>query len=141
MNSQLPSNPNRTVFVGGSVVNGVIVTGDGNTTSIQKQQTIQPQFEIEDIQNEIAALKRLLLNLESDDQRKIERAFEDVEEELEKAEQLDKDEVGKALDRALSYAQKANGFAETVDKLCPHIRKITAWLGQNWHRLLSVVGL
>lgn len=139
MCSAIPSNQDRSVSVGGSVTNGVIVTGDRNTASIQNQQTTLPQVESVDIQHELAILRDLLSNLQTADQRKIERALEDIKEELNKVEP-DKDEVGQALDRALNYAQKANGFAEAVDKLRPHIEKVAAWLGKNWYKLLSIVG-
>jgi hypothetical protein len=49
--------------------------------------------------------------------------------------------VGDALNRALKYAQKAEGFASAMEKLQPHLAKTTAWLGDNWHKLLSIVGL
>jgi hypothetical protein len=45
------------------------------------------------------------------------------------------------LNRALDYAKKGNGFAEEVGKLAPHVTNAVAWLGSNWHQLLSVVGL
>ncbi|NJO61997.1 MAG: CHAT domain-containing protein, partial [Richelia sp. RM2_1_2] len=50
-------------------------------------------------------------------------------------------EVGEALNRALKYAKKAEGFASVVEKLQPHLAKTTAWLGDNWHKLLGFVGL
>jgi len=140
MCSVLPSNQDSSVSISGSVTTGVIITGDGNTASIQLQQANLPQPESINIQHELTTLRELLSKLQTTDQRKIERALEDAEEEIKKAEPT-KDEVGKALDRALNYAQKANGFAESVDKLRPHIEKLAAWLGENWYKLLSVVGL
>ncbi|MBV5269859.1 MAG: hypothetical protein JZU55_08115, partial [Afipia sp.] len=50
-------------------------------------------------------------------------------------------EIGKALDRALTYAEKTTGFAEAVEKLAPHVSKAVAWLGSHWHYLLPIVGL
>ena len=49
--------------------------------------------------------------------------------------------VRQALDRALKYAKKAEGFASAIAKLQPHLTKTTAWLGDNWHKLLSLVNL
>jgi hypothetical protein len=49
--------------------------------------------------------------------------------------------VGDALNRALKYAKKAEGFGCAIAKLQPHLTKITAWLGANWHELLNMVGL
>ncbi|MEO0970916.1 MAG: hypothetical protein AAFX80_22010, partial [Cyanobacteria bacterium J06639_18] len=63
-----------------------------------------------------------------------------VQEEISKP-QPDKDEVGEALNRALKYAKKAKGFASVFEKLQPHLTKTTAWLGENWHKLLSFVSL
>lgn len=140
MSEATPFNHNSSVSVGGSVTDSVIQTGDENIATVQFQQAALPQPESVNIQAEVAALRELLLQLKAPDQRKIERAFEDVEEELEKPEP-DKDEIGQALDRAVNYAKKANRFAEAIDKLRPHVEKLTAWLGQNWHKLLSLVGL
>lgn len=140
MSAATPSNHNRSVSVGGSVNNGIITTGDNNTSSINVQQATLPQPESVNIQAELTALRSMLLQLQAPDQKKIERAFEDVEEELKKP-NPDKDEVGQALDRAINYAQKANGFAEAIDKLRPHVEKSAAWLGENWHKLLPLVGL
>ncbi len=81
-----------------------------------------------------------MLKLESSDRRKIDNAFADAQEELNKP-QPDKDEVGDALNRALKYAKKAGGFANAIAQLQPHLAKITAWLGDNWHELLSFVNL
>ncbi|NMF67476.1 CHAT domain-containing protein, partial [Brasilonema octagenarum UFV-OR1] len=78
--------------------------------------------------------------LESPDRRKIENAFADAQEEVNKP-NPDKNEVGKALDRAFDYAKRAEGFASLVEKLKPHLTKTTAWLGENWHKLLGIVGL
>ncbi len=74
------------------------------------------------------------------DKRKIENALSDAEEKLNKA-QPDKDEVGQALDRALNYAKKAEDFAGVMQVLKPHIANAAAWLGSNWHNIVSVVGL
>lgn len=140
MSEATPFNHNSSVSVGGSVTDSVIQTGNENIATVQFQKAALPQRENVNIQAEVAALRELLLQLQTPDQRKIERAFEDVEEELEKPEP-DKDEIGQALDRAVNYAQKANGFAEAINKLRPHIEKLVAWLGGNWYKLLSLVGL
>jgi hypothetical protein len=123
-----------------SVTGGAIVTGDSNTVSVQFQPAALPQPESVDIQAELNALHELLLQLQAPDQRKIENALDDAKEELKKPEPS-KDEVGQALDRALNYAQKANGFAEAIDKLRPPVEKAAAWLGEHWYKLLPLVGL
>jgi len=78
--------------------------------------------------------------MQAADQKKIDRALEDAAEEIAKPEP-DRDEIGQVLDRALSYAQKAEGFAETAGKLQTHITNAVSWLGDNWHKLLGLVGL
>lgn len=133
-------NQNRSVSIGGSVTGSAIITGDSNTVSVQFQPAALPQPESVNIQAELSALHELLLQLQSPDQRKIENALDDAKEELKKPEPS-KDEVGQALDRALNYAQKANGFAEAIDKLRPHVEKAAAWLGEHWYKLLPLVGL
>jgi hypothetical protein len=70
----------------------------------------------------------------------MERALVDAEEEAGKG-APDKDELGGALERAITYAKQANGFAEQVTKLKPHLEKVCAWLGENWHKLLAVAGI
>jgi hypothetical protein len=138
----LPSGPmsDRSVHIDGDIVGSIVQTGDGNATSMSFRQGSLPQPGTVDISTEIAALRRLLIQLESDDKRKIENALEDAEDELQKSEP-DKDEIGQALDRALKYAKKANGFAEAIDKLRPHVEKTASWLGENWYKLLSLVKL
>lgn len=133
-------NQNRSVSIGGSVTGSAIVTGDSNTVSVQFQQAALPEPQSVDIQAELNALHELLVQLQSPDQRKIDNALDDAKEELKKP-QPDKDEVGQALERALKYAQKANGFAEAIDKLRPHVEKAASWLGEHWYKLLPIVGL
>lgn len=140
MSASKPSNQNRSVSIGGSMTNGAIITGDSNTASIQVQQAALPQLESVNIQAELIVLREVLAQLQAPDQRKIERALEDAEEELKKPEP-NKDEVGQALERALNYAQKANGFAEAINKLRPHVEKAAVWLGEHWHKLLPLVRL
>ena len=69
--------------------------------------------------------------LETSDRRKIDNAFKDAQKELNQL-QPDKNEVGKALDRAFEYEKKAEGFASMITKLQPHITNFTAWFTDNW---------
>ena len=131
---------NRSVSIGGSVTGSAVQTGDSNIANIQFQPVSLPAPESVDMRAELDALRAVLAKLESSDRRKIDNAFADAEEELNKP-KPDKDEVGKALDRAFDYAKKAEGFASLVEKLKPHLTKTTAWLGENWHKLLGIVGL
>jgi hypothetical protein len=49
--------------------------------------------------------------------------------------------IGGALERALRHAGKAAGFAEVAGKIAPHVQNAVAWLGENWRKLLPLVGL
>jgi hypothetical protein len=140
MNNDNQGSQNRSVSIGGSVTGSAIQTGDSNTATINYQQVSLPAPESVNIQAEFNSLREIIEKLETSDRRKIDNAFEDVQEEIKKP-QPDKDEVGEALNRALKYAKKAEGFASVVEKLQPHLSKTTAWLGDNWHKLLGLVGL
>ncbi|MBW4624344.1 MAG: CHAT domain-containing protein [Brasilonema octagenarum HA4186-MV1] len=131
---------NRSVSIGGNVTGSAVQTGDRNVANIQFQPVSLPAPESVDIRAELKALQEAIALLESPDRRKIENAFADAEDEVNKP-NPDKNEVGKALDRAFDYAKRAEGFASVVEKLKPHLTKTTAWLGENWHKLLSIVGL
>ena len=140
-NNDNQGSQNRSVAVGNDVIGGVIVTGDSNSAKVNYQKTTNlPAPETINIQAEINALREIIEKLETSDRPKIDNAFEDAQEELNKP-QPDKDEVGDALNRALKYAKKAEGFAGAIEKLQPHLSKITDWLGDNWHKLLGFVGL
>lgn len=132
------SQDDRSINVGGDMTGNVV--GDQNTADIQLQSANLPKPQTVNIHQELATLKQLLTQLQSDDQRKISNALSDAEDELNKP-QPDKDEVGQALGRALDYAQKAEGFASSIDKLRPHVQNAAAWLGKNWYKLLAIVGL
>ncbi len=131
---------NRSVSFGGNVAGSVIQMGDRNVANVQFQPLSLSAPESVDIRAELDALNIILAKLETSDRRKIDRALADAQEEVNKL-QPDKNEVAKALDRALDYAKKAEGFAYVVEKLKSHLIKATAWLGENRHKLLSTVGL
>lgn len=131
---------NRSVSIGRDATGNAIQIGDYDTATINYQRVSLTAPETVNIQAEINALREIIAELETSDRRKIDNAFEDAQEELNKP-QPDKDEVGDALNRALKYAKKAEGFASVIEKLQPRLSKITAWLGDNWHKLLGLVGL
>ncbi len=131
------STQNRSVSIGGNVTGSAVLSGDHNVANVHFQPVSLPAPARVDIRAEFNALREVLTCLETSDCRKIDNAFADAQEELNKL-QPDKNEVGKALDRALDYAKKAEGFASVVEKIKPHMTKATAWLGENWHKLLSV---
>ncbi|AKG23223.1 CHAT domain-containing protein [Calothrix sp. 336/3] len=140
MNNNNKGGQNRSVSVGNNVTGGAIITGNNSTANINFQQASLPAPASVNIEAEINNLLEIIAKLETPDRRKIDNAFADVQEELNKP-QPDRDEVGDALNRALKYAKKAEGFASTIGRLQPHLTKITAWLGADWHDLLSVIGL
>ena len=92
------------------------------------------------IQEELTAIRQILKQLQSPDQKKIENTMSEAEEEVKKP-KPDKAEVGQALDRALKYAKRTEEFAGVMGKLKPHIVKAATWLGSNWHKILSIVRL
>lgn len=130
---------NRSVSIGRDAVGSSIVTGDHNVIRTQYQGSLPPADQVE-IKAEVTALRETLAALGAPDQGKLERALADAEEEAAKP-APDPDEIGGALDRAIGYAKKANGFAEQAAKLKPHLEAACSWLGQNWHKLLAAAGL
>ncbi len=134
------SSGNRSVSIGGDATGSSIVSGDRNVVTTNYQRVTLPAAESVDISAELKALRGILEKLDSPDGRKIANALTDAEDELTKPEP-DKDEVGKALQRALEYADKAERFADVTEKLVPHLKSVAAWLGQNWYKILGVVAL
>ncbi len=135
-----PSPGARSVHISGNAANNVMVTGDGNTVAATYQQAALPAPERVDIRAELAALREALSQVQSPESRKIANALSDAEDEVGRP-QPAKAEVGQALQRALGYAQQAEGFTQTLDKLKTPVANIAAWLGANWHSLLPLVGL
>jgi hypothetical protein len=137
-----PENPpaNRSVTIGGNAQGNIIQTGDHDTASLHYKQVQLPPPETVDLQATLSAMRALLTELNTPDHRKITNALDEAQEESGKP-SPDKQEVGKALSRALEYAQKAVGFAEVLVKLQPHVIAAVAWLGSQWQPLLAAVGL
>ncbi len=140
MSTSQPVHQNRSVSIGGSVTGSAIVTGDGNTVSVHYQQANLPLSESVDMRAELQALRHALAALQTPDRRKIDNALDEAEEEANKP-QPDKDEIGKAMERALSYAQKTEGFTGTLETIAPRVEKAAAWLGEHWYKLLPLVHL
>ena len=130
----------RSISVGRDVVGSALVTGDSNTMKIQfKQATIPPASDV-NIKAEIEELRQLLLSLTTDKQSRIETALNEAAEDAAKTDP-DKNEIGKSLERALDYASKASDFAEKSGKVASAVQNIVGWLGDNWTKLLPLVGL
>ena len=134
------SHRDSSITIGGSVTGSAITSGDNNTIAVTFQAASLPEPTSVNIKAEIDALRQILAPLASPDRRKLDNALADIDDELAKP-QPDKDEVGQALDRAMTYAQRASGFAEAIAQLRPHVERTAAWLGKNWYKLLAFVGL
>ena len=87
----------------------------------------------------MAALKELLVGLNTQDRAKIANALAEAADDAAKP-RPDKHEIGGALERALGYAGKAADFGDRADKIATHEQSAVAWLGDNWHKLLPLVG-
>jgi hypothetical protein len=135
----------RAANIGGDAAGNVIVTGVGNNVDAKinvgfsKKIALPPASSV-DISAELVQIRGILEKLGGEHAGRIGRALDDASEEIRKP-KPDKDEIGSALGRALDYAQKGDAFANEVEKLAPHITNAVAWLGSNWYRLLSLVGL
>jgi hypothetical protein len=130
----------RNVNIGGNATGNVIQTGDYNTAELRfKKVQLTPPEKV-DIRGELETLKQLLGQLKTDDQQKIVNAVGEAAEDAGKP-NPNKDEVGKALERALGYASKAADFGEKTGQIATHLQNAVGWLGDNWHKLLPLVGL
>lgn len=128
----------RRVRINGSVSGSAVVTGDENATYLRSQDLALPLPESVDIRAELATLHDLLDKLKTDDHQKIVNALAEALADTAKS-QVDKEDIGSALERALLRAGKATDFGEITDKAAPHVRNAVTWLGEEWHRLLSLV--
>ena len=137
---QTDQTANSSIRVGGNVTGSSLVSGHYNTVTTTYTKTTLPPAESVDIKGEMAALKRLLRELNTEDGPVIDGALTEAEHHLKKA-NPDKDKVGGAVQRALEYAKAAGDFADKAAKLAPVVRGVSGWLGGNWHTLLGYVGL
>ncbi len=134
--NETPSS-DRSVQIGGTVTGGAVVTGDSNTVSVQFQQAALPQPEAVDIQAELKALQAILVSFNDPIATGV---AQKLEEEATKAEP-DKSVVATTLETGLTYAKNLSGFAESMDKLRPHVEAAAGWLGKHGYKLLPLVGL
>jgi hypothetical protein len=137
-------NSGNSVTIGRDAHGNVIATGDRNRINAKihaapASEAPRPSDAI-DIIEELQQIRIVLQRIGGEHTQKIGRAFEDATEEAQKAEP-DKDEIGAALNRALNYARKSNAFAHEAGNLTQHLANTVAWLGSNWHQLLSIVGV
>ncbi|SDG45142.1 hypothetical protein SAMN05216338_1001351 [Bradyrhizobium sp. Rc2d] len=134
----------KSVRIGRDAVGAVITTGDENRVTARVsailQKTTLPPADNVDLAYELEQLRVLLAEANSEQANKIARALDDAAEESKKP-TPNKDEVGRAVGRALEYAEKGEKFVSLVTKIAPHIKNAVAWLGANWYKLLPIVGL
>ena len=129
----------RSITIGGNASHTVLQTGDSNTATLTHRHDELPAPERVDIRATLDEIKTLLAGLETPDRKKIDNALAEAGDELAKPEP-DHDEIGRALDRALGYAKKAEGFATSAQQLAPVVAGAAAWLGSRWHALVNLVG-
>ncbi len=140
MSEKSSTGGNRAIIIGGEAGDqNVFVTGDHNVVTSKPRQSISIPGDVAEVRAELAQLRELLETLASPHGKKIHNAMEEAEEELSNPEP-NKDEVGKALDRALEYAGKADEFNTILDKLKPHVLSVSTWLGANWPHIAGILG-
>jgi hypothetical protein len=93
-----------------------------------------------DVAAELAAIGRVLAGLHAEDAILIRIALDEARHQLEKP-QPDADRIGAALQRALDFASRNDGFDDRREALAQPLRRACAWLGGPWHRLLGFVSL
>lgn len=120
------------VSIGRDAVGNVITTGDKNVVeahvTVAKHEPPTDPATV-DVAKELAAIRTILMGLGSEHTKKIGRALDDASDEAEKKTGPDKDELGKALERALTYAKSASAFATAATKLARTSR--TPWPGSG----------
>ncbi len=137
--NEIPSS-NRSLDISGNASNligSAIVAGDNNTLSIQVQQASLPQPETVDIQVELRTLQTILASLNDPIASGV---AQKLEQEAAKP-NPDKTVIATTLETGLTYAKTLSSFAETIDKLRPHVEAAASWLGKHGHKLLPLVGL
>lgn len=126
------------VSIGRDAVGNVITTGDTNVVEVHVTATQHAAPPADpatiDVAKELAAIRAILLCLGSEHTKKIGRALDDASEEAEKPSGADKDELGKALERALTYAKSASAFATAATQLAPHVTNASPGSGTNGKR-------
>jgi hypothetical protein len=133
----------KSISIGRDAIGNVISTGDSSRiyrVQTTVTNTTLPPSDAVNISQELAQIRTILHRIGSENAGKIGRALDDAVEEAKKPEP-NKDEIGAALTRALEYAKTARGFAEELISIAPHVKNAVCWLGANWHKLLSIVGL
>jgi hypothetical protein len=123
----------------GDVQGSVINQGDGATIRFQQTRT-RAETLAADVRRDLAEVTAALRRLETADRKKIDRALQDAEEEIDKPEPS-KREVAAPLQRAVDYAKSASGFVDAIQVIRPKIESLARWLGDEGRALLASLGL
>jgi len=118
----------------------VRIAGDYNIAVSIATNTRFPAAETVDVSAELTAIRSVLDALEGPERRKIDNALREAEDDATR-DDPDRDEVGKALDRAVEYASKTAGFLDVVDTLRPHLLNVAGWLGSYGPHVARVLGI
>jgi hypothetical protein len=131
------------VSIGGAAIGNVIVTGHRSVVDAQvKVATPTPppgDPATVDMATELAEIRAILAGLASEHANKIDRALDDACDEVCKTGGANREQAGRALERAVGYARSASGFATAATRLAPHLRSAATWLGGRWNDLLDLV--
>jgi hypothetical protein len=135
----------KSIAIGRDAIGSIVATGDNNNINLSgpisvSKTTTLPSSDSVDIVQELEHIRTILNRIGGENAGKIRRALDDADEEAHKA-RPNKNEIGSALERAIDYANKGGDFADHVEKLAPYVTNAVAWLGSNWHKLLTLVGL
>ena len=132
----------KSINIGRDATESIIITGDGNVVFTTFEKVSLPPSESVDIGRALEGLLQELreLALKQEGHSEIAQAMEKATEEAEKNDP-DRNTIGSHVEKALDVAKTANNFVEVCKLAGPHVTNVAAWLGQNWHTLLPLVGL
>ncbi|MGP9820593.1 hypothetical protein ACTZWW_11305 [Salinarimonas sp. NSM] len=130
---------NRSVTIGGSATNTVIITGSGVTAAQRIDQAALPPPAAVDPLAEIRALKPLLLALSTPRREIISGAMAEAEHLADQPDaQRDPDGIAGALDRAVRYARGADDLSAHAAAIAPRVAALASWLGERGKTLLDL---
>jgi hypothetical protein len=131
----------RDINIGGNSIGSTNTTGDNNVVFTSYQKVTLPAPETVDINATLAALREALgeLTLKGSDFARISKSLDEAEQEAQ-SDEPDKQSIGSHVEKALDIAKTANGFVDTCKELGPHVASAASWLGENWYKLLPLVG-
>jgi len=130
----------RSVTYHGNASGNVAVTGDHNQVTTTLAGVTFPAPETVDIARELAGLRALLAEvaLEPKVRKRVDNALEEAEAEAASG-APDRQEIGEAVERAVTAVSRAGKVAEVVTKLRAQLIPVAGWLGTHWHRLVELV--